>query len=140
MAIGLIVAGAAAFAGGLLGAFGKKKAGDAAKEAAFLNAKLIEKRGETQATFSKRGAIKGIGATLADIGAAGLTTGGSAAELLREGERDAAFELESIREQTKLEAKITRKGGKAAQTAGNIGAVGSIIGGIGGAASAGVFG
>lgn len=115
----------------LLGAFGKKKAGDATKEAAFLNAKLIEKRGEIQKTFSKRGATKGIGATLADIGASGLTTGGSAAELLREGERDAAFELANIAEQTKLEAKITRKGGKAAQTAGNIGAVGSILGGIG---------
>ncbi len=140
MAIGIAIAAGASILGGLFGAAGKKKAGDSAKEAAFVNARLIEKRGEIQETFSERGAIKGIGATLADIGASGLTTGGSAAELLREGQRDAAFELESIQEQTKLEADVTRKGGKAAQTAGNIGAVGSILGGVGGAARTGAFG
>ena len=121
---------ALAIGAGIVSAFGKKTAGDAAKEAAFLNAKLIEKRGARQEVLSKRGAEKGIGATMADIGAAGLTTGGSAGELIREGERDAAEELKAIQEQTKLEAKITRKGGKAAATAGTIGAVGSILGGV----------
>jgi hypothetical protein len=126
MALGAILA----IGGAIAGAFGKKKAGDAAKEAAFLNAQLIEKRTEIDATVAERTGEKGIGQTKADIGAAGLQIAGSAAELVRESERDMAFAINSIKEQGKLEAHITRKGGKAAQKAGNIGAVGSIIGGI----------
>jgi hypothetical protein len=129
MALGAILS----IGAGLIGAFGKKKAGDAQKEAAMLNAKLIEKRTEIDATVAERQGEKGIGATRADIGAAGLQVAGSAADLVRESERDAAFAIDSIKEQGKLEAKITRKGGTAAQKAGNIGAVGSIIGGIAGA-------
>ncbi len=126
MAIGAIIAVGA----GLLSAFGKKKAGDSAKKAAQLSAKVIRKRTEVDVTVAERLALKGLGQTRADVGAAGLAQAGSAADLIRESERDAAFAITTLKEQGKLEEKAVLAGGQAAQTAGNIGAASSVLGGI----------
>ncbi len=115
---------------GIIGAFGARKAGKASLKAAKMNAKLIQKRTDIEVTLGERAAIKGLGATRADIGAAGLAQAGSAADILREGVRDADFQRQSIIEQGALEKKITIAGGKAANAASKFAAAGAVLGGI----------
>lgn len=115
---------------GIIGAFGARKAGKAAKKASKMNAKLIQKRTDVEVLMAERDAIKGLGATRADVGAAGLALAGSAADLIREGVRDAEAQQVSIVEFGKLEKKVTIAGGKAADTASKFAAAGAVIGGI----------
>lgn len=129
------IAAVASIGSALLGAFGKKKEADA-KEASFrLNAQAIEKRGEIEGILSERKFLKGIGATKADVAGAGLTLGGSAGDLLREGARDAEFEIQSIKTVTAMDAARARLGAESAATAGKIGVTSSLLGGASAAAS-----
>ncbi len=115
---------------GIIGAFGARKSGKAAKKAAGMNAKLIQKRTDVEVLMAERAAIKGLGATLADVGASGLAQAGSAAELIREGVRSADEQQASIKEFGALEQQVIIAGGKAADTASKFAAAGSVISGI----------
>ena len=127
---------------GIIGAFGAVKAGKAAKKQSKINAKQIRKRADIETLVAERSAIKGLGGIRADVGAAGLALAGSAADIIREGERDSAFQLETIREESEFQAKSVLAGGKAAQTASRFAAAGAVIGGAESTASAvaGAFG
>lgn len=107
----------------MIGGFGKKKAGAAEAEAARLNAQQVRERADIETTLRDRAAVREAGAIAANAGASGLsgTGGGSAADILRESARNAAFDVQSIKRQSALEASALEKGGKAAKRAGNIG-------------------
>jgi hypothetical protein len=115
---------------GIIGAFGARKAGKAAKKEGKIDAKQIRKSGDIQTLLSERAEIKGIGATRADVGAAGLALAGSASDLIAEQQRDAEFQRKTITEQTEFDAKKAIRTGKAANTASKFAAAGSVIGGF----------
>ncbi len=115
---------------GIVGAFGAAKAGKSAKKEGFLAAKQIRKSADIQQLLSRRAEQKAVGATEADIGAAGLQIRGTAADIVAEQQRDAAFQRQTIEEQSEFEAKRAIRQGKAASTASKFAAVGSILGGI----------
>lgn len=127
---------------GIIGAFGARKAGKAQKKQSKVDATQIRKRADIETLVAERSAIKGLGGTRADVGASGLALAGSAAELIREGERDSAFQLETIREESEFQARNVLAGGKAADTASKFAAAGAVIGGAESTASAvaGAFG
>ena len=126
--------------GALVSAFGKKKAADANKEAAKLNERIVRKQTASDVTQIRRAGIQGLGATRADIGHAGLAEAGSAADLIRMGERDISEAIETTQEIGDLKAKLYKMGASAAETAGQIGIASSIIGGIRDARGQGLFG
>lgn len=82
----------------------------------------MRNRAEIESTLRTRAGLREAGTIKAATGAAGLSgVGGSAASILGESARNAAFDLGTIETQSELEAKAILKGGKAAKTAGNIG-------------------
>ena len=117
-------------AGGAVEAVGKLKAAKAEAEAAKLNAALVRERTGIELTLAKREGVKGVGATLAAFGGAGVTLGGSAADVLRESRRDIAFRAKSIQDIGEREAVLFEKQAKAAKTAGKFGAASSVLGGL----------
>lgn len=119
--------------GGLIGAFGKKKAGKAEYEAAKINAQQVRERAAIETTLRERAGAREAGTIAANAGASGLAGGGSSADILRESARNLAYDVNTIKTQSELEAEGILKGGKAAKSAGNIGflsGVGSSIGGF----------
>jgi len=114
--------------GGILGAFGSKKESSAEAEAAKANAELVRERTAIETTLARREGIKGVGATIAGFGAAGVTGGGSAADVLRESRRDIAFQVTSIQKLGALEAEGFDKQAKAAKTAGKVGFASGLLG------------
>lgn len=115
---------------GFVGAFGARKAGKAAKKEGRLAARQIRASADIQQLLSERAESKAVGATEADVGAAGLTISGTASDLISEQQRDAAFQRETIETQSEFEAKRAIRQGKAASTASKFSAAGSILGGI----------
>ena len=137
LGLGLIAKGI----GGLVGAFGRKKAAgaeassyEAQAQAADVNRGFIQKRTAMELLLQGRQGIQAEGATRAAIGASGFTGGGSAGDILRQSARDIAFDAESIRvageaasEQERLKALGYRSAARGARTAGTIGAVGALL-------------
>jgi DNA invertase Pin-like site-specific DNA recombinase len=118
-------------AGGLMKAFGQKKQAKAQAKAEKLNAELIRERTKVELTLAKRAGIKGIGATRADYGAAGLKQLGSAGDVLRESARDIAAQLASIKKLGKLEEQMHLQAAKAATAGGTLGMIGGILSSVG---------
>lgn len=114
--------------GGIFGAFGKKSESKAEVEAAKLNAALVRSRTKIETTLARREGIRGVGATIAAFGAAGVTLGGSAGDVIRESRRDIAFQIASIREIGGQEATLFDKQAKAAKKAGKIGFASTLLG------------
>lgn len=118
-------------AGAGVEAAGKLKAAKAEAEAAKLNAALVRERTGIELTLAKREGVKGVGATLAAFGAAGVVgTSGSAADVLAESRRDIAHRAESLKNIGEREAVLFEKQAKAAKTAGKFGAASSVLGGL----------
>lgn len=114
-------------AGALIGGIGKKKAGKAQAEAAKLNAQQVRERAAIETTLRTREGFREAGSIQAAAGAGGTTGGGSAADILRESARNAAFDVQTIKSQSALEADAFELGGKAAKKAGNIGFLGGAL-------------
>lgn len=113
-------------AGGLLGAFGKRKAARAEAEAYRINAQQIRERAGIETTLRERQGLREAGSIAAGAGANGLNIAGSAADILRESARNQAFDIQSIKSQSELEAKAAERGAKAAKAAGTLGFIGGV--------------
>lgn len=114
--------------GGIVGAFGSKSEAKASASAAKANAALVRERTAIEVTLAKRAGQKGIGGTVAAFGAAGVTLGGSASDVLRESRRDIAFQVSSLRSIGAQEAGLFDAEAKAAKKAGTISFISGLLG------------
>ncbi len=143
----MVLFSALSAASSIFGGFSKKKAAKrearAQAEAARFNASIVREQTATDLLVSGRQGIQSLGATRADIGGAGLTAGGSAADVLRQSARDIAFEQQTIQRQGDLQAQRFEMGatsalergkrqGRAALIQGGFGAASSLLGGFSG--------
>lgn len=113
--------------GKLFGGHSRKKEAQAAAEAAKLNAQQVRERAAIETTLRERSGIREAGAINAAAGASGLAGGGSAADILRESARNTAFDLQTIKSQSELEAKIREREAAGYKAAGKRELVGGIL-------------
>lgn len=120
----------------LFGGIGSLKEADAYKLAgkyAAQNAVIAGEAGQIKLEQANRAVYKTLGAQAAGYGAAGLTSGGSAQEVLRDSVMQGSLEKAIIGEQTQI--NVTGYKAQAAQFQGMAGAaksagIGGILGGI----------
>lgn len=122
--------------GGLFGGSAKKREAKAAAEAARLNAQQIRERVGIETTLRERTGAREAGTITANAGASGLAGGGSAADILRESARNTAFDINTIKTQGELEAKVREReaagfkaAGKRSFLGGVLDAAGTLLGG-----------
>ena len=105
-------------------------------QAAALNAQQVRDRARIETTLRQREGGREQGTIAANTGASGLTMGGSAAEILRESVARTAFDIDSIRTQSNLEAGALERTSEGYLKAAKKTKKTGVLGLIGGAVSA----
>lgn len=112
---------------GLFGANARRREGQAEAMAARLNAQQVRARTGIETTLRTRQGVREAGSINAAAGSLGSAGGGSAADILAESARNTAFDLDSIRTQGDLEARVYDTKAKAAKKAGRRGFFGGLL-------------
>lgn len=134
MGIGSAFSAAGAYQSGQAGAMAARYNADLAEK----NAVLAIQQGAEEERRSRVIARKTIGAARANYGASGVSTDGSAMDVLAESAAAAEQDALNIRNNASMkadayraEARMERLRGSAAETAGTLGALGALFGGAG---------
>lgn len=122
-----------------VGDFAEASAYKKAQQYALQNANIAQEAGDIKMEQTKRQIFKVLGAQQAGYAAAGLTSGGSAQEVLRSSVSQGALEKAIVNAQTQI--NVTGYKEQAAQfagmsTAAKAAGVGAIVGGVANAAAA----
>jgi len=139
--LGALIGIGASIFGGISNKKAAKAEAEATAEAARLNIQQVQERAKIETTLRQRAGQREAGTIAAAAGASGLAGAagggptGSAADILRESARSTAFDVGTIRRESRLQAGVLEQEARGALKAGKARGRAALAGGIGSAAS-----